>query len=186
MTIFFAGCKSKEIRDEERLWKLLGFETPPPHEENEEAVLNLFYKFPPSVFVKDTVALYELKEDYYAVMDSVVWKSINAFGSKHRKLGFVFYGHKEGDGADLILIYPLEYRTIHTEEDAIFYYNGFQFNYEGDFIDEMFVVKDSITIWNIDSKLREYLVESDHLGVYSYLLEDGELIPNPLYSESFE
>ncbi len=183
-TIIITGCISKIRHDEESMWKQLGIETPPI--KKGEQVEYLFTGFPPSAYTKDRVALYELKEDYYAVMDSVVWSAINASGNKHRKLGFVFQGHKEDDGSGSISVHPIEYRTLHTEEEAIFYYNGFQFNYEDDFLDEMFVVKDSITIWKIDPRWWNKLLESDHLGGSYYILENGKLIPDPLYSDFFE
>lgn len=170
------GCRShtnneRNLTEEEELLEKHGFKIP-DGKDGERADEYFFHYASPSMYAKYRVAVYELKEEYFTLMDSMVCESINKSRNKNRKLGFSFWASKFDNNMYQLHILPIEYRTVCRVKESLFYYNGFQFNIDGDFVSDMFNFRDSMSIWRLDPQWWDYLTDSDDLGGSCYLLND--------------
>ncbi len=133
--------------------------------------------FPPSQYVPTTVKLLELKKEYYTMFDSVVFKSITDSFNRTKKIGFEIGIRPLVDGSHNISIHPVEYRfmSIHLD-DAVFYFNGFQFNYSGDLIEEMFTYKKDTVLCRVDPDLWYQYDMVSGGDEWRYMIKNGEVL----------
>lgn len=132
--------------------------------------------FPPSEYVKTTVKLLELKKEYYPMFDSIVFKSITTPVNRVKKIGFGIGVYPFNENTYNMYIYPLEYRIMSLSiDEAVFYFNGFQFNYDGHIIKEIFKYEKDTVLFRVNPNLWYQYSVFDDGDAWHYTIKNGKV-----------
>jgi hypothetical protein len=136
--------------------------------------LNLRSYFSPGDYELQKIIRYQPKENLSSVLDSMIRETCKEVKNKPIILAFSLSQMNDS----LIQIEAIEMHTfLAYKKEAVFYYDGYLFNYRGDYQEEIVEYQDSIWLWTLKSEFLNHYGSTQrpelHFWVYKY--ENGIL-----------
>ncbi|HOF16976.1 MAG TPA: hypothetical protein PLF32_08765 [Bacteroidales bacterium] len=138
------------------------------------------YKIPKEDMIWVNLKQYEVKKEFYPILDSIINLFTECYGDVKNRYGFWFRSYEKDENVE-ISIYAIEkQRFKYSLCTALFYYKQYQFGYSGIFLDSYF--EDTGKIIQYHTIKREAIIyhpKNDTSSSYWYFIYYGNNIIKP-------